>query len=91
MRATTVAKSLPFEKVLLVEKVTGMSHSLVHPEIGKLDAEEELKMRVRRLASSIDLRIKVFHSLSGISKWNKIEHRIFASSKRTDEGFSHFD
>jgi hypothetical protein len=36
------------------------------------------KMGVQRLAYSTDLRIYVSQSPPGTSKWNKIEHRMFA-------------
>ncbi len=41
--AATKVRSLPFGGVSLLAKMTGMSRTTIHPEMGKLDAEEEWK------------------------------------------------
>ena len=41
------------------------------------------KMELQKLADDIRLRIAVCHFPPGTSKWNKIEHRMFSTSRRT--------
>ena len=50
-----------------------------------------VEVALQRLADAFDLTLAVCHFPPGTSKWNKIEHRLSASSRRTGAGnhFSH--
>ena len=41
------------------------------------------KIELQKFANEFGIRISVSHFPPGTSKWNKIEHRLFATSPRT--------
>ena len=43
------------------------------------------KYELQRVADKLDLAIHVRHFPPGTSKWNKVEHRLFAQSSATGE------